>query len=281
MTAEEGGFDSLWVGDHVAFPADISEVYPFTESGNPPAGIDSSQKVLTPFETLSYLAGITSSITVGTNVGLAPLYHPIRLTKQSFTLSALSEGRFDLGVGIGWMPEEYDLLDIPWGERGSRFDEFLDLYTRALDEPELTFDGQHHSFSETGFHPVPDETEPTLLIGGKSGATFRRIGEFADGWTIVRDSPGEVREASKRLNNAWSDYDRDGSPQIVLVRPVHVGSDRQSDSPLVGTPTKIKADIRDYADAGVTQFGFMFYTTDVNEQERQLNRLATEVLPDL
>lgn len=279
--AEDHGLDALWAGEHLAFPAEMSDTYPFTTSGEPPATLDAGEKLLSVLESMAYLAGTTSTVTVGTNVCLAPLYHPVDLVKRVFTLDELSNGRFEFGVGLGWMPEEYDLLGVPFEERGDRLDEFLEILTRARSEEQFEFDGEYTSFPETGFRPTPPDGRPNVWIGGKSGATFRRVAEFGDGWTIVRDTPGQVREVRTRLLSAWDDYDREGDPDIALARPLHVGTERGRDSPLAGPVTKIQEDIRRYVDAGVTHFAFMFYTTDIDEQLAQVDRLANHVLAGL
>ncbi len=279
--AERFGYDTLWAGDHVVFPTTMSNTYPFTDSGEPPAVMGSTRELFGVVETLAFLAGETTDIRVGTNVCLAPLRHPVALTKRIFTLAALSEGRLEFGVGLGWLPEEYEVLGVPFEERGARLDEFLDVFERARTDGEFAFDGPHHSFPSAGFHPVP-ETGPRIWVGGKSGATFRRVAEYGDGWTTVRDSPAAVASARDRVENAWADYDRTGTPEIALLRPVEVadgGSDR--DGSLAGSPAAVREDVEAYHAAGVTHVGLMFYTLDVDEQIRQLERFATEVIPDV
>jgi len=276
--AERHDFDSLWAGEHIAFPVEMSDTYPFTCSGEPPETLHASEKLLSISESLAYLAGATSSISLGTNVCLAPLYHPADLIKRVFTLEVLTNGRFEFGVGLGWMPEEYDLLDVPFNERGARLDEFLEIFSRAREQKQLAFEGRFTSFEETGFRPAPAADRPPIWIGGKSGATFRRVAEFGDGWTIVRDSPAEISAAAARLENAWTDYDREGIPSIALARPFHVGSDQGQSSPLVGPVEKVQGDIRRYVDAGVTDFAFMFKTPDIDEQLEQMAHLADDVL---
>jgi probable F420-dependent oxidoreductase len=280
--AETAGSDCIWAGDHVTFPVEMSDTYPFSSSGEPPAAFHAEQTLLEVFGSLSFVAAKTGSIRIGTNVCLPPLRHPVLLTKQALTLEELSKGRLELGVAAGWLPEEYEVMGVPWSERGERLDEFLDIFTRARREGVLAYDGPHTQFSESGFHPIPtEENRPPIWIGGMSGAAFRRVAEFGSGWTIVRDRPREVAAGRERLLRAWEDYDRSGTPEVAVSRPVHVGDDPpfSSDRILVGEPEEIIADLEDYVAAGTTHFVANFFTMDVDEQVEQIERLGAEVIP--
>jgi probable F420-dependent oxidoreductase len=281
-TAERYGFDAAWGGDHATFPSEMPDTYPFSSSGEPPAAFHAEQKLYEVFQTLSYVAAATDDLRVGTNVCLAPLRHPVMLTKQALTLEALSEGRFEFGLATGWMANEYDIMDVPYEERGSRLDEFLDIFTRARESGLLAHEGKHFSFEECGFYPIPETPErPPLWIGGKSGAAFRRVAEYGDGWTIVRDRPEQVAEGRDRLLNAWADYDRSGTPEVAVSRPVHVGTDAPfgTDRILVGDSESIVEDLKDYREAGTTHFVVNFFTMDVDEQIAQIERLGEEIIP--
>lgn len=273
-TTEEQGFDALWGGDHVIIPEEIPHRYPFHPDGAPP--FDSSYDVYEVFETLSYLAGITDRVRLGTNTCIAPYRHPVLLARQALSLAALAEGRFDFGIGVGWLETEFEVLDVPFEERGSRTDEFLDLFERVREKGELSFDGPHHSFQRTGFHPIPDDDVP-VWIGGGAEATFRRVAEFGDGWTTFWASPEDVAETRERIVTKWNDHGRDGTPGIAVFRPVSVGAD--ADRLLYGSADEIIEDVEAYAEAGATRLLVSAPTPDVDEQVRQIERLGSEVLP--
>jgi probable F420-dependent oxidoreductase len=275
---EAHGFDSVWAQDHVALPRDIPDEYPFTEDGVCPVG--STDHVYSPFETLAYLAGVTDDITLGTDVCIAAYRHPVVLAKQVLTLDALTDGGFDLGVGAGWMRTEFDLVDVPFEERGARLDEFLELLGRACEEGELAFDGPHHSFQQTGFYPVPTDRQlPRTWVGGRSGATIRRIAEYGHGWTSFWETPEDVAAFRERMLRAWDDFDRSGEPGVAVGRPVHVGQDGPSDDRLlVGDPDDVIADVQRYVDAGTTRLDVTTYTTDLDAQREQVERFGEEVL---
>lgn len=278
IEAEDQGFDVVAISDHVTLPAEIPSTYPFSPDGE--FHFDSSDDLYEMVAVLSMLAGTVDRATLMSNVCIVPYRHPVLLTKQVLTISALSDERFELGVGPGWMETEFEVLDVPFEERGSRTDEFLKLFERAASTGEIAFDGPHHSFRETGFHPIPDGEIP-IWVGGHSGATFRRVAEFGDGWTIVWSRPDEVASGRERLMNAWTDYDRDGEPEVSVMRAAHLGTDAKVDLDrlLVGEPDDVLADIRDYADAGVTRLVLDFYTSDTDEQVEQIRRFGREILP--
>lgn len=275
--AERGGFDAVWAGDHISFPANIPDEYPFSRSGESPFHI--SQGAYDVFGVLSHLAAVTDEVDLGTNTCIVPYRHPVVLTRNALTIEQLSDGRFDFGVAPGWMRTEFEVLDVPFEERGSRTDEFLRLFERARQEGGIAFDGPHHSFQKSGFHPTPSLGRPKLWVGGKSGAAFRRVAEFGDGWTIFWDRPDDVAKSRGRIMNAWSDYDRDGEPEIAVVRAVDVGPDPDRDTLLTGAADDIVADVEAYAHAGVTRIVLDFYTSDIDEQVEQVDRFAEQVMP--
>jgi probable F420-dependent oxidoreductase len=279
--AEDGDFDAIWVGDHITFPEEIPDTYPFSPDGNSP--FDIGQDAYELFQVLTFLAARTETVDVGSNTCIVPYRHPAVLARNALTIEALSNGRFDFGVAPGWMRTEFEVLDVPFEERGSRTDEFLQMFERLREDGELAFDGPHHSFQKTGFHPVPDGDRPKIWVGGKSGAAFRRVAEFGDGWTIFWDRPDEIRDARDRIMNAWTDYERSGTPEIAVIRAVDVdeNSDYDTSRPFVGSAASICEDIEHYQDAGVTKVIFDFYDRSTGGQMEQMERLADSVLPNV
>ncbi len=282
-TVEDVGFDGVLTADHVTIPSDVPHQYPFSSSGKPPDAIDSEESFYEAFTTLSYLAGATDDIRVGTNMAIAPLRNPVILTKVALTLDALLDGRLDLGVSIGWLSTEYEVVDVPFEERGARLDEFLEIFTRAREEGIIAHDGEHYSFQETGFHPAPESDDhPAVWIGGRSSPALRRTAQYGDGFVTVWDEPEEVASYRDRLLNAWTDYERETDPEIGIMRAFHVGHDTERDTSyrFMGDPADIAQDVHDYADAGVTRVILDFYSSDVDTQVEQIERFGDEVLPD-
>jgi len=278
-TAENAGFDSLWFQDHVVIPTNIPDEYPFRPAGEAP--LHSDHHAYDVFEAMSFVAGQTDDITLGTNVCVPGYRHTVVLAKNVVTIDMLADERFILGVGAGWMESEFEVLDTPFAERGGRTDEFLSLLQRVYEEETLSFEGEYHQFQETGFQPVsPRGSSPPIFVGGSSGATFRRIAEHGDGWTINWARPVEIRDGRERLRQAWSDYSRRGDPFVMVSRPVYVGTDGPAspDRPLTGSIETIIDDVQAYIDAGVTHLTVMSYETDVDDQVTLLETLGDSVI---
>jgi len=276
--AECGGFDAYWVGDHITFPREIPDTYPFSKTGKSP--FDISQDAYDAFQTLAYLGHVTDEIQLGTNACIVPYRHPAVLLRNVFTLEALSESRFEFGAAPGWMETEFEVLDVPFEDRGRWFDEFFAIFEQARESGTVSFEGELFSIQETGFYPIPDFGRPPVWIGGRSGAAIRRVGEFGDGWTIFWDRPEQIRKTKSRIMNAWTDFNREGSPEIAVVRPVHIGTntDMDLDRPLVGEPASIISDIEAYREAGVTRIVIDFFNRDPDDHVHQIERFADEVI---
>lgn len=284
QTAEAAGFDTIWMSDHVTMPADVRfDDYQFDE------GTPEWATVTTPycdvFQALSFLAAVTETVTLGPNICIAPLRHPVLLAKQALTLEAVSDGRFEFGIGTGWLRSEFDVLDVPFEERGSRTDEFLDLFERARATGEASLDGPHHSFERTGFYPIPDDDGPRIWIGGHSGAAFRRVAEFGDGWTIVETDPETVGEVRDRIAVAWDDYDRTAPLQVAARANVRLTAGEEGGRPADGTPTGIgtpetvRSLVETYVASGTTLFGAKIRADSLEDECEQLERFGSEVIP--
>ncbi len=182
-TAEELGFDSVWATEHIIVG---------------PQAVDPYGRVLDPLCTLSWIAGYTQRVGLGTSIVLVPLHHPIRLAKEVATLQALSGGRFRLGVGIGWDEDEYRFMGVDFRTRGRRADEALKLM-KALWSGERSFDGEFWSFENATFEPLPSQ-QPEIWVGGGSDRAIRRARELGDVWHPSRGvDSARVREVKERF----------------------------------------------------------------------------------
>jgi alkanesulfonate monooxygenase SsuD/methylene tetrahydromethanopterin reductase-like flavin-dependent oxidoreductase (luciferase family) len=188
LTVEGLGFDLLMVSDHIAVTPDVAEQYPapFYE----------------PFTTLSWLAGLTRAIRVGTTVLIVPYRHPLLIARMAANLNDLSGGRLVLGVGVGWAREEFGALGVPFRDRGRLTDEYL-LAIRAAWQDETDYRSGH----------IP------LWIGGNSDAALRRAVRLGDAWHPLRFTPGWMAEAAGRLTACAADQGRPAPalmPRIAL-----------------------------------------------------------------
>lgn len=274
QTAETSGFDTLVFGDRVLLTRRIPDTYPFTESGEYP--YDHTAPIYDTLQLFTYAAAVSEDIRFKTTVLSAPVRHPVSLTKQVLSLDNLSDGRFDLGVGLGWLENEYEVLDIPFEQRGSRADEFLDIFNQACATPVVEYEGDHHSFQETAFYPRPVRADgPPIWIGGHSSAALRRTAKYGDGWLPGPKPFEKIMSDRERLMNAWNDYDRVGEPNMALMISIY------DDEGSLRNPEAMIEEIESYAEAGVTHIGAYILATDVSERANKMQRIGETVIDQL
>src|SRR5256885_1845815 len=151
--AEELGFESLWTVEHVAVPSGYASEYPYSETGRMPGG--DQVAIADPLIWLAYVAAATSSIRLATGILILPQRNPLVLAKEVATLDRLSGGRVDLGIGVGWLREEFDALGVPFERRGARTDEYVDVMRRLWTEPSSEVAGEFTNFGELNSYPKP------------------------------------------------------------------------------------------------------------------------------
>jgi probable F420-dependent oxidoreductase len=178
--AEAAGFESLWTVEHPIVPAGYESTYPYDPSGRMPGSDDSP--VPDPLIWLSYLAAATSTIRLATGILILPQRNPMVLAKEVSTLDHLSGGRMDLGVGIGWLKEEFDAIGVPFSERAERTDEAIEVLRTLWGSGPASFDGRFASFRDCYSEPGPVGGSVPVHIGGHSEAAARRAGRVGDGF---------------------------------------------------------------------------------------------------
>jgi probable F420-dependent oxidoreductase len=206
--AEDLGYHSVFVADHVIMPRTLTSRYPYSRDGGFP--YDPDQNWLDPMVALGYLAGRTATIRIGTSVTVLPMRHPIVTAKQIATADHLSGGRVIFGVGVGWMAEEFKLLGASFDDRGRRMDEYLALLTALWTEKNPTFAGRYFQVSDCAITPKPvQKPRVPLWIGGDSPAALRRAAKLGDAWhsagTSLADLPGKLRLLDEALAAAGRD----------------------------------------------------------------------------
>ena len=177
--AEAAGFDSLWTVEHILYPEGYESTYPYAPEGKMPGS--GNNPIPDPLVWLGYAAAVTSTIRLATGISLLPERHPLTFAKEVATLDLLSGGRVTLGVGIGWLREEFDALDVPWARRGARTEEYVEVMRQVWAADDVTFDGEFVSFSRASSNPKPAAGRVPIHIGGHSEAAARRAGRMGDG----------------------------------------------------------------------------------------------------
>jgi probable F420-dependent oxidoreductase len=285
--AEALGADSVWVSDHIIVPRRIASFYPYDPQGRFPSAPE--QAYLEPLTALSFLAGCTDRVQLGTSVLILP-YRPAVLTAKIIaTLDALANGRVILGVGVGWMEEEFVALGLDtYHQRGAVSDEYIRAFRELWSSDNPRFDGQYVRFADFGFVPKPARKPyPPIWIGGHTAPAIRRAARLGDGWHPIglrppaSLTPDEMRPAVARLRDEASKAGRNAQEITISFRgPIAFtdagGAQRK---PLSGSVAAIQDDIGCYADCGVSHLIFDIMTADVTEMRRVMERVAQEVRP--
>jgi probable F420-dependent oxidoreductase len=278
--AEALGFESVWVSDHVVVPTESASPYPGRQSAFTAA---STATYFEPIVTLAWVAGATRRVRVGTNVFLVPLRNPVVAAKQLATLDALSGGRLVLGVGVGWLAEEFDALGQPhFRARGTLADEYLRLYRALWTGEPVSFDGRFYQLPSVRSLPTPIQRPgPPIWVGGNSERALRRAAELGDGWAALRLSVEEFRRGAERLRELAAER---GRPVPELTTRCNLGPAGPPPSPndydLYGEPAAIAAALGRYAAAGCVEVGFNLFPHDSTDgMLESLERFASEIRP--
>ena len=216
--AEDLGYHSVFVADHVVMPRTLASKYPYSRDGGFP--YDPDQNWLDPLVALGYLAGRTTKIRIGTSITVLPMRHPIITAKQIATADHLSGGRVIFGVGVGWMAEEFTLLGASFQDRGRRMDEYLALVKSLWTEKSPTFTGRYFQLRDCAVTPKPvQKPHVPVWIGGDSPAALRRAASLGDGWHSAGTSLAELPGKLHRLGEALDAAGRDRRQFVVSAFP--------------------------------------------------------------
>ncbi|MEV5895346.1 TIGR03619 family F420-dependent LLM class oxidoreductase [Nonomuraea fuscirosea] len=196
VAADGLGFESVWLPEHLVFATDLSlAVYPGTSD----PGIKPETPLFDAPAYLCWLAAHTSRVRLGTAVHLLALRHPFVSARAFATLDVLSSGRAICGVGAGWYRGEWDAAGVPFGTRGARLDEAIEVVRRLWSEPVVAHSGRFYSFAEVAFEPKPVQARLPVLAGGESPAALRRAARLCDGWISMPHTLESIRPQIERL----------------------------------------------------------------------------------
>jgi probable F420-dependent oxidoreductase len=261
--AEKEGIDSVWVLDRLLWPIKPQTPYVASPDGSLPVEY---QNVLDPLTTLTYVAAVTEQISLGTSVIDIFFQNPIVLSKRITTLDILSEGRVIAGLGIGWSKDEYEVSGIPYKDKGTRADEYLQVLKKIWTDDVVEFKGQFYNIPVSKIGPkTVQKPHPPILLGGFSPKTFSRIVNYANGWIGVAGfGPLEqLEQAINGLKESARKADKDpskisiymGSYPNVLESPSN-----QIRTPMTGTIEQIGSDIEQIKAMGTDHiiFGHLF-----------------------
>ncbi|MFW0887988.1 UNVERIFIED_CONTAM: TIGR03619 family F420-dependent LLM class oxidoreductase [Pseudomonas sp. JL1] len=273
VRAETHGFASVWTSEHL-----VNLAYVRARIGDRP--------YFHPLAMLSAIASRTQRIALGTSVLVLPFHHPLDVAKYIATLDQLSGGRVILGVGVGNVREEFDVLGIPWEKRGALTDEALDIMRAVWTQEAAEHVGQKWRFSEVHTSPKPfAERQLPIWIGGMSDAALSRVARVGDGWHPTGLTPEELRTQLAQLRLATQAVGRDPATLDVCMRfnlaldDVEV-TDVELRSTIDGyDPTRIVEVASAYAAAGATHFIYALNSHEPDVLNSTVDALARDLLP--
>ena len=212
--AEEMGFHGLMSGDHAVYPESIVPNYPYSESGVPPMQPDDEYPDQTAI--FAAMAAVTSKLFFTCGVYVLPLRNPHEVARASATLAILSDNRFILGVGIGWMKEEFDIYGVDFHQRGKITDEIIEVLQSLWSGQMVEYHGAHFDFPRVQLSPAPS-THPPIYVGGSSEIALRRAARVGGGYIGAGTAPDDVGPLLQRLNELRQEYGRDHLPFEAMI----------------------------------------------------------------
>jgi probable F420-dependent oxidoreductase len=221
-TLEAAGFDSLWVSDHIVLPREMNSRYPFAADGR--ANWPSDTPYLDALVTLALAAAVTERVRLGTAVLVLPLRAPVEFAKQAATVDVASGGRLELGVGAGWLAEEFEALNVPFKDRGTRMVEWMQIMRDCWSGESTQRSSERYTVPAGVLSRPRPAHEIPLLIGGHSDVALRRAGSVGDGWLAQQSAPAldpdDIRAAAARIAGAAREAGRPDTPPRIVVRIV-------------------------------------------------------------
>ncbi len=288
-TAEQAGFSSVMVADHIVVPANIESPYPYTVGGN----FVSQGECMEQLTLMAFVAAATEKLRIVSSVMIAPHRNPILTAKSIATTDVLSEGRVTVGIGVGWMAEEFEALSAPdFKARGRSTDEFVDIWKKLWTGEAVSYNGEFYSFKEILCQPLPIQNpHPPIWIGGHSGPALRRVAKLGDGWHPVGATaasplpPSEMQQKLRRLREETEangrDFDKlticykapfydDGKPPAGEARRLFTG----------GVEAALD-DIAEMEDTGVHELVFDFRGADIQDSLKAMSNFSQTIMAKL
>lgn len=213
-TADECGWDWFAVSDHLVFPEKLDSAYPYAKDGKP--YWSSSTPWPDPWTAIAMMAGATQRLRFLTNIYILPARHPVLVAKQVGTVASMSGGRVALGIGTGWMKEEFEMLGPEFHTRGKRMNECVDVLRTLWKGGMQEYHGKFFDFDRMEMSPVPESGVP-IFVGGISEIAMKRAARIGDGWIGVQHTTEELREMIGKLNGLRREYGNQDKPFETVV----------------------------------------------------------------
>ena len=284
--AEELGFGSLLVGDHIVLPTGGTTQYPYTSDGSFPD--QSEEPFLETMTLLGFLTACTDTIKLGSTVVILPYRNPVVQAKMFASLDVMTNGRIICGVGVGWLEKEFEVLGVPFEQRGPMSDEFLEIFKVLWTEKAPEFNGRYYQITGMEFYPKPVQLPHIpIWVGGHSRAALRRTAKYGDCWHTTRQTPEFVSENIPYLQQQAERAGRDPNELLIsLKRSVHFtdlgvadGTSPRSGGALVASTQEIIDDVYHCRELGIGQLTYDFRVDGMDDSIEVMDHLAQQLLP--
>jgi len=285
--AERNGFYAVVESsDHVIVPRKINATYPYSDTGR----YTDFPEDLEQLTTLSFLASKTDKIRLVTGIMVLPYRNPIYAAKALATIDHLSKGRLIVGVGVGWLKEEFDVLRLQFEERGAMADECIRSFIELWTDENPRFKGKYYEFSDVVFSPkVVQKPHPPIWIGGESKLAIDRAARLGDGWLPLRGNPKHPLEIADQLkarvttlkDSARKHKRSPDEIEVGYLSPTYEQGSSAEGTLFVGDARKIAGDISKLEKLGVSFLGLDFTRGTLTETLELIDEFTTQVLPFL
>lgn len=281
--AEEVGFESIWLADHVAFPVSIASEYPYSAKGDFPTRL--ADPLMEPIATMGVLVGATKRVRIGTAVLIMPYRNPVLLARMLVTLDNFSGGRIVLGAGVGWLEEEFDVLDtFDFKRRGQATDEYLEIFKAICAGGEVSYRGETYAFDPIFSSPGSvQRPHPPILIGGLADAALRRVAKHGNGWLAVTASPEKLSERLATLRRFTGEAGRRFEDLSLAYKMfLNIGEAKRSRfdarEPGTGSVAEITDDLKRLFELGFQRIVVRYRGSSAADLRSQIDRFVTEIV---
>lgn len=285
------GFGFATFSDHIVIPTDIAARYPYSETGEFPSGARAGRH--DQLTEMAFVAAKTSRLRLVGSVMVVPHRPAVLTAKVLATIDVLSNGRLTVGIGAGWLREEFEALGTPpFEERGAVTDEYLQAFHELWTKADPRFDGKYTKFANIAFEPKPvQKPHPPIWIGGESGPALRRVARLGDGWYPIGTNPqnrldtlSRFKAGIERLHKLVRDAARDPASIALAYRlqfhgeAVPAKSDDGNRRLFSGGPAELAGDLRALRDLGVVAVDFSFIRDTVDATVDAMRHFRDDVI---
>jgi len=263
--AESLGLESVWTFEHSIVPNEYHSKYPYSPDGK--MGVKPETNFVDPLIALTAVATQTKTLRLGTGVNILSQANPLYVAKQAASLDFVSNGRFELGVGIGWLREEFQAAGTPFERRGARFDDYIQAMRKLWSGETVEHKSEFLDWTDFKSYPVPIQNPFPVVIGGTKGKAFERTAKYGNGWFAPTASPDQLSPLMAQLGEACAECDRDPSEIEVTAMWFPNPSDL--------------GDVERYQEMGVRRLVVPLQVLGRGNPAENLQRFAENVLPQI